>query len=145
MCLGHVFPRMSFNTLLSQYSHCLTNSKNEVFFSCNQVSFATSQWDYRTAVYDLVKWRPRRSGTNTTQHSWVGFSARGRENTWEPGAQGWTIGTSTCRLTSVDRPESSRCRCKEDKTLVCGSSKYTSRTVLIRSILWNIWNETAER
>ena len=55
MCLGHVFPRMSFNTLLSQYSQCLTNSKSEVCFSCNQVSFATSQWDYRTVVYDLVK------------------------------------------------------------------------------------------
>ena len=53
--LGHVLPQLSFNTLLSQNLHCLTKSKNEVPFSFNQVSFATSQWDYKTVVYDLVK------------------------------------------------------------------------------------------
>lgn len=36
-------------------AHCLKNTKNEVPFSCDQVSFATSQWVYRTVVYDLVK------------------------------------------------------------------------------------------
>ena len=62
-----------------------------------QVNSATSQWDYRMAVSETLKWQRLLNGTNTTHLSWGGSIALATGSTWVPGAREATIGISTYR------------------------------------------------
>ena len=64
-----------------------------------QVNSATSQWDYRMAVSETLKWQHPLNGTNTTRPSWGGSIAHATGSTWVPGAREVTTGISTYRWT----------------------------------------------
>ena len=76
---------------------------NELLMFHIQVNSATSQWDYRMAVSETLKWQRLLNGTNTTRPSWGGSIAHATGSTLVPGAREATTGISTYRSTLKDQ------------------------------------------